>query len=141
MNDSSPVVVEDEPGVQELEAYGRDHEEVHRRDGVPVISQERQPVLSLHRIRRPLREVTRDGRKADFDAELREFGVDPSRTPRILKRHAPDEFSHFLRNRRPARSPSGAVAPVEAKAPPVPAHDRLGLDDDQHLPPARPELA
>jgi hypothetical protein len=70
-------VVEDEPGVQELEAYGRDHEEVHRRDGVPVSSQERQPVLSLHRIRRPLREVARDGRKADFDAELREFGVDP----------------------------------------------------------------
>ena len=141
VNHSSPVGVEDEPDAQELEAYGWDDEEVHRRDGILVIPQERQPVLSPHRIRRPLREGARDGRKADFDAELREFGVDLSRTPRVLERQAPDELSHFLRDARPAGSPPGAEPPVEAKALPVPAYDRLGLDDDQHLPPARPELA
>jgi len=67
--------------------------------------------------------------------------VDLSGTPRILKCHAPDEQSHFVGDARPAGSPPGAEPPVEAKALPVPAHDRLGLDDDQDLPPARPELA
>ena len=81
------------------------------------------------------------GRKADFDTELRELGVDLPGTPRILERHAPDEVSHFLRDARPAGSPPGAEPPVEAKALPVPAHDRLGLGDDQRLPPARAELA
>jgi hypothetical protein len=56
-------------------------------------------------------------------------------------RHAPDELSHFLWSARPAGSPPGAEPPVEAKPLPVPTHDGLGLDDDHHLPPARPELA
>ena len=134
-------MVEDEPDVQELEANGRDDEEVHRCDGIPVVPQEREPVLSPDRIQRPPREVARDRRKADFDAKLRELGVDPSRTPRILDRHAPDELLHLVWDARPAGSARGTEPPVEAKALAVPAHDRLGLDDDQHLPPARPELA
>ena len=43
VDQSSPIMVEDEPDVQELEAYGRDDEEVYRRDGILVIPQERQP--------------------------------------------------------------------------------------------------
>jgi len=37
MDQSSAIMVEDEPDVQELEANGRDDEEVHRRDGILVI--------------------------------------------------------------------------------------------------------
>ena len=55
VDQQSPIVVEDEPHGQELEAGGGNGEEVHRREGILVIPLERQPVLSRHRIRRPLR--------------------------------------------------------------------------------------
>jgi hypothetical protein len=87
------IVVQDKPHIEELEADRWDDQEVHRCDGILVIPQERQPVLPPRRIRRPLREVARDRRNADFDAELRELCVDLSRTPGILARHALDEPS------------------------------------------------
>jgi len=41
VDQSSPIMVEDEPDVEELEAYGWDDEEIHRRDGILVNPQER----------------------------------------------------------------------------------------------------
>jgi hypothetical protein len=47
----SASVIDDEPDVQQLEAHGGDDAEVHGRDGVLVISEERHPALATAWIR------------------------------------------------------------------------------------------
>ncbi len=134
-------MVEDEPDPEELETHGRNDEEVHRRNGALVIAKERQPGLASGWIRRASREVAQDRGQADRDAELRELTVDLSRTPGVLERHPLDEFSYLLGDARPPGATAGDGAPLEPEALPVPTNHRLWLDNDQHVPPRRLELA
>src|SRR5258706_3205021 len=48
--DAASPVIEYEPDVEELEPNGRDHEEVHSRDPIPMVLQERRPAVMLTRI-------------------------------------------------------------------------------------------
>ena len=136
----SASVIDDEPDVQQLEAHGGDDAEVHRCDGVLVVSEERHPALATARIRRAFREISRDRRQADGEAELRELALDLPRPPAVLERKAGDQLSHFLRDARPPGPASGKGSLVEAEALAMPADHGLGLDDDQYFLPARPEL-
>jgi hypothetical protein len=47
----SASMIDNEPDVQQLEAHGGDDAEVHGRDGILVISEERHPALATARIR------------------------------------------------------------------------------------------
>jgi len=132
-------VIDEEPDVHQLEAHRGDDAEVHGRDSVLVISEERDPTLTAAEIRWALREIARDRRQADGEAELRELTVDLPRPPAVLERKAADQLSHFLRDAGSPWPALGKGPPVESEALAVPADDRLGLDDDQYFLPARPE--
>ena len=57
VQDLPPSVVDREPDVEQLESDGGNHEEVHPRDQVPVVSKEGGPALSLAGIRLGSRQV------------------------------------------------------------------------------------
>jgi hypothetical protein len=87
-----PPVLDDEPQVEQLEANGRDDEEVHCSDRVAVVSKEGHPVLPLVVVGPSFRQITRYGREADFEAELLEFGLDLPCSPVVLRGKATDQI-------------------------------------------------
>jgi hypothetical protein len=62
----------------EPKAQGAADKKYHRRDGVLVISEERHPALATAGIRRAFREISRDRRQGDGEAELRVLGFGAS---------------------------------------------------------------
>jgi hypothetical protein len=122
----------DHKAIQQFEANGRDHEQIHGGNVRRVVTQEGPPSLAG---RLPsLDRVLGDARLRDFKPELEQFTVDAWRAPkRIFDAHPPDQYAQL---RVDLRSPSPSTrfpTPVAAKAGPVPTHERLGPDDGENL--------
>src|SRR5262245_34598337 len=67
-----------------------------------------------------------------IDAELEEFAMDPGRAPeRIGEAYIPDQLADFEGHFWPAYSRARLPSPEQAKPGPMPADDRLRLDDHQ----------
>ena len=128
-----------EPDEEQFEADCRDHEKVHRRDHVAMISQERGPSLALVIATTSFREVTRHSCEADSESQLLELGLDPSRTPRVLAGEAMNELANLTRNGRPPGPLIRDRPPVAPKALTVPADHGFGLNDDETGLPSGPE--
>jgi hypothetical protein len=73
VEDTASSVVDDEPNVEKRHAHGRDHEEVHPSDHVPVIAEEGHPPLMRIPVGVDLRQVPGDRREAEADSELRQL--------------------------------------------------------------------
>ncbi len=91
VQDSPLPVLDDEPHVEQLEVDGRNDEEVHCRDDIPVVSEKGHPALSLALVECSFRQVARHGRQADGEAELLELGLDLPGSPVVLGRETPDQ--------------------------------------------------
>jgi hypothetical protein len=81
MDDLPASVADHKPCVQQPEPNGGDDQEVHRGDAVPVIAKEGLPTLAWIVVRTSLREVARDGREAERNAELCELCPDLPGSP------------------------------------------------------------
>jgi hypothetical protein len=67
-----------------------------------------------------------------IDAELEKFAVDPRRTPeRVGEAHVADQLTDFERDLRSAAARARLPSSKQAKPGPMPADDRLRLDDCQ----------
>jgi hypothetical protein len=84
VENSSAFGIERNPDVEQLEANGEDHEDVHPRDDVPGVPQEAHPAWVSVWVRLGFRQVTRTGREAHLDPELRELHLDLPRAPAVL---------------------------------------------------------
>src|SRR5580704_630081 len=80
MQDLTPVVVDDEKAVQNTKSESWDGEEVHRSNGLPMVSEERQP--SLHRvwISRGPPDPSRDTPFREIETQLEQFAVNARRS-------------------------------------------------------------
>ena len=90
--DLAATVLQYQQSIEQSEGDGRNHEQVHRRDAVSMIMQERPPALGW----RPptLWHVFGDRGSPDIDAELKEFTVNAWCAPeRISDTHVADEPS------------------------------------------------
>ena len=100
-----------------------------------------------------VRSVEVDGRLASFgrssgrrvsdrDAELEQLAVDARGAPgRVGAAHLADEFLNGARDAGPPGPTRPTLpAPVEPKASSMPAEDRVGLDDDERVPPTGPQV-
>jgi hypothetical protein len=68
----------------------------------------------------------------NFDAKLEEFAMDPgSASERVGEAHVADQLTDFERDLRSAYSRARFPSPEQAKPGPMPADDRLRLDDRQ----------
>src|SRR5271154_5027267 len=95
------TVLQYQQSIEQSEGDGRNHEQVHRRDAVTMIRQERPPALGG----RPptLCQVFGDCGLSDIDAELKEFTVNAWCAPeRICDTHVADELSRLMWRPRPA---------------------------------------
>ena len=103
--DLAATVLQYQQSIEQSEGDGRNHEQVHRRDAVSMIMQERPPALGW----RPptLCHVFGDRGLPDIDAELEEFTVDARCAPeRVRDAHVADELSDLMRRPRPATARS-----------------------------------
>ena len=106
--------------IEQSEGDGRNHEQVHRRDAVNMIMQERPPT---RRWRAPtLCHVSSDRGLPDIDAELEELTVDARGAPeRIRDAHVANEQSDLMRRARPATARSRFPTPIGSETGAVPA--------------------
>src|ERR1700733_13906860 len=131
--DQVPAVEpDDDEGIEQVEANGRDDEQVHSGDVWRVVVQEGPPSLAG---RRPsFDHVLGDARLCDLKPELEQFAVDAWRTPkRIFDAHPPDQRAQLRVDLRSPSQWTRLPTPVAAKAGPVPTHERLGPDDCENL--------
>ncbi len=102
---------QDQKSIQQLKRDRGDHEQIHRRDAVRVISKKRLPSLGW---RTPSsRHVLGDGGLSDIDAELEQFAMNPRCTPkRVLNTHVSNELTNLQRSLWSATARSRFPPPI-----------------------------
>ena len=116
MKNSSPFVVDHKPPVQRAKRSGGHDEEVHRRDGAPLILKKWTPALLLAWVGRLLGEIARDGYEASGESALSKRGMDFPRAPTIRPREAMDERLYFRRDAWPPGAALRDPSPIEPEA-------------------------
>ena len=128
VQNSPPVVRDDEEAVKHAEGERGHSEEVHRGDGFAMVAQKPRPSFGRLRISRSFLHPTQHGSLRDVEAEHFQFAMNPWRAPgRVLGDHAEDEFAQFF-----ARWPSsrtGVLArdplPIQLESGTMPAKNNL----------------
>jgi len=97
VQDPSTVMTNDEETVQHAERDCRDGEEVHRRNGFPVISQKREPTSGWLRVSRCVFHPAGDRSLRNIETQHEKLAVDARCSPgRILRDHPEDQIPNFL---------------------------------------------
>jgi hypothetical protein len=85
----SPVEPDDDEGIEQIEANGRDNQQIHGRNVRRVVAQEGLPSLAGWLL--PFDHVLGNARLRDLKPELEQFAMDAWRAPkRILDADLPD---------------------------------------------------
>src|SRR5438876_7050255 len=122
----------DDKGIEQVEANGRNNEQVHGGDVSSVVTQEGTP--SLRGRAALLDHVLRDAGLSDLKAELEQLAMDARRAPqRIVNAHSTDQHPQVCVDFWPASQGAGFPTPVAAEASPMPADEGLGADDRDGL--------
>ena len=91
MKDATPVVRNDEEAEENAKSERRHGEEVHRGDGLTMITQKRRPSFCRLRISRRFSHPPQHGSLRKIEAKYPHFTVDARRTPgRVLGNHSED---------------------------------------------------
>src|SRR6266699_1693002 len=115
VQDLTPVVADNEKTVQNTKRQRWDGEEVHRSNGLAMVSEERQP--SLHRIciSRGSPDPSRDTPFRDIETQLEQFALNTRCSPgRILGHHTEDQGANLFADTLPSShsSESGDPCPI-----------------------------
>ena len=114
--------------VKQVEADGRDHEQIDGCDVRRMVTQKRAPALPEWVA--SFGHVLGDGRLSDRKAELQQLTVNAWRTPKqVLNAHPPDQRTQLCIDLRPTSKRSRFPATVAAKGSTMPAHEGLGPND------------
>src|SRR5438105_9208261 len=71
-------------------------------------------------------------RLGDVDTKFQQLAMNPWRTPqRVVAADCPDQIADVGRDRRPADTTARLPTPVQTEATPMPAHQRLRLEDNR----------
>src|SRR5438105_10788616 len=123
---------DDDKDIEQIEANGRNNEQVHGGDVRCVVTQEGAPALG--RRSTSLDHVLRDAGLSDLEAELEQLAMDARRSPqRIFRAHPPDQRAQICVDLRSTSKGAGSPTPVPAKAGPMPTYENLGPDDRDGL--------
>src|SRR5262245_55553824 len=108
----------------------RDDKQINGCNLLPVIAKERLPALQRPALSR--QHVDRNRGPRDIDAQFEQLAVDPGSAPqRVGEAHVADQLVDFEWHFRSAYSRARLPSPEQAKPGPVPADNRLRLDDHQ----------
>ena len=136
MHHPTPLMGQHHKDKQKRAGCGGNDEEIHGNHLSEMIGEECPP--SLRRRFRSTNHVLGNRGFTDVDAQLEQFVVNSGSSPkRIGLTHLLNEVPNFLLNGGP---PSSTLpSPVQSKAHPMPSNDRFRPNNDQGLPPPRPE--
>src|ERR1035437_6307001 len=142
VQDSPPVMGNDEEAIQDTEGQSRHGEKVHRRDRFSVVGQEYRPALCRLRVSRRLLHPAQHRPLGDFEAEHLQFTVNARRSPGwVLGHHAKDQVPQPFTDA--LSSGLGAVPrdprPIALEPSTMPANHCRWLHKNQHLSPPGPE--
>src|SRR6266481_2032432 len=122
----SPAVPHDQQSIEQAKRDCRHDEHIHRRDAVGMIADKGSPALG-RRVSSPDHVLGHAG-LSDFDAELKEFSMDPRRSPqRIGNAHLADKLAFLRRYRWSATTAPRLPPPVRSEPGTVPFYDGLWL--------------
>ena len=97
MQDLTPVVADDEKALQNTKSERWDGEKAHRRNGLAMVSEERQPSLPRVWISRGSPDPSRDTPFREIETQLEQFAVNARRSPgRILGHHTEDQGANLF---------------------------------------------
>jgi hypothetical protein len=136
IQDLPPVVADDEKAVQNTKRERWDGKEVHRGNGLAMVSEERQPSLHGIWISRSLPDPSRDTPFRDIETQLEQFTVNARRSPgRILGNHTEDQGANLFADTLASSysSDSGDPGPIQTKPRTTPVHDGSRSDQDDRL--------
>jgi len=142
VQDLTPVVAGDEKAVQNTKGERWDNEEVHRRNGLAMVSDERQPSFHGIWISWGSPDPSRDTPFRDIETQLEHFAVNARCSPRrILRNHTEDQSANLFVDTLPSSylSDSGDPCPIGTKPRPMPVHDSSRSDQHERLPPPGPK--
>src|SRR6202048_891080 len=123
---------DDDEGIEQIEADGRDDKQVHGGNLWRVVTQEGPPSLAGRPP--PFDHVLGDARLRDLKPELEQFAVNAWRAPkRVFDAHPQDQRAQLRVDLRSPSQWARLPTPVAAKAGPMPTHERLGPDDCENL--------
>jgi len=98
VQDPLPIMTDDEEAVEHAERDRWHGEEIHGRNGFPMVTKEGQPALGTGAISRRSLYPTGDGSLGKIKAKHEKFPVNPRRSPGwILNDHPEDQFPNLLR--------------------------------------------
>ena len=138
MQDLPPVVADDEKAVQNTKRERWDGEEIHCRNGLAMVSEERQPALHGIGISRSSPDPSRDTPFREIEAQLEQFAVNARCSPgRILGNHTKNQGADLFADMLPSSylADSGDPRPIQTKARAMPVHDGSRSDQDERLGP------
>src|SRR3954471_13173033 len=138
VQNATAFVGQNEEDVQNLKPDRRNREEVRRNHIFHVVLQKRSPALRRRSF--VSHQILTYSRLANVDAEFQQLAVDLGRTPeRVLATHSPNELAYFLRHGWPSTLTMATLpCPEQTKSLPLPANDRICLDNHQSPSPFRP---
>ena len=139
MDDSAALMGQHHEHKQNPESDCGNHEEIDRNHLLEMIVQESPP--SLRRRFREADHVFANRGFGNLNAKFEQFAVHSGSSPkRIGLTHLPNEVPNFLLNGGPPGPPSSTLpSPVQPKVHPMPRNHRFRSNNDQGLPPPRPE--
>jgi len=142
IHDTPPTVADDEEAIEHTEGDGRNGKEVHRRDGLPVISKKGKPAFCWLRVSRRSFHPAGNRSFRDIETEHEKFAVNTWGAPGgVLRDHPKDQIADFLGSPSPAHDPaaSGNCSPIHCKPRSMPTYNRLRAHYDESLFPFGPE--
>src|SRR6516225_1833209 len=102
MQDLTPLVADDEKAVQNTKRERWDGEKVHRRNGLAMVPEERQPLLDGIWISRGSPDPSRDTPFRDLETQLEQFAMNARCSPgRILGNHTEDQGASLFADTLP----------------------------------------
>src|ERR1039458_7609748 len=142
VKDASPVMRDNKVAVENTEGERRHGEEIHCCNRFPMVIQKGCP--SLCRLRTPWRSPhpAQNSSLRNVEAQHLQFAMNAWRTPSpIVGNHPEDEFTQFPVDAFPSHTLSmpREPRPIELEPCPMPANDRLWLNEDQCPFPVNPQ--
>src|SRR5260370_8340492 len=141
MQDLPSVVADDEKAVKNTKRERWDGEEIHCRNCLAMVSEERQPSLHGIWISRSSPDPSRDTPFRELETQLEQFAVNARCSPgRILGNHTENQGAELVADTLPSPylADSGDPRPIQTKPRPIPVHDGSRLTQHAQLDPPAP---
>ena len=136
VQNTSPIMADDEEAVEHGEGDRGNREEIHRRDGFPMVTKKSEPTLGWVWISGGSLHPAGNSSFGNVKTEHEKFSVDAGSSPtRVLDYHLEDQIPNLFWRLSPTDGLAGLRnhPPVATEPSAVPTDNGFGRDDEESL--------